>query len=419
MNSSVNYGRGLLNALFIAFFAIYVMSCVGIGNSISNSILRLYQSFFLGFLFLFLSITMFQSRQIYKIESAVFFASFYVLSYYIIGFSQAGFGNVFMQVSFFFSIVPVLYCNKFLKRRQCIYVYFIVLIILNFSIVQDILLNRVNQGLTFEELDELGSNVEWTAFSTAVLFVFGASLLVLLNSSHFVVKIIHSISLFISFYYIVFCSMRGSIIILMFLLFILLLFAKYIYIIKASIVKYLVYCVMITLVTLLVFNENVIFDWLLNISPSDRLTYRILDLKEVSTYGVSEDSLSGRYYLGKISVQTWLRDPLTFLFGIGDQRISNLGIQGFILSGVGGHSEILDTLARFGLVGFSIVVALFLRISKYLISLFDSPKVKMQVKMLLLVIVLTAFSKAIFFDIVGIGMFVLIPLTSLLINNKN
>ena len=176
---------------------------------------------------------------------------------------------------------------------------------------------------------------------------------------------------------------------------------------------------MIVLVVALIVSPSIILNFLADISPNERLANRMYDMQRTYNEGISDDSFSGRFGLEILSLRTWLQNPLTFLFGIGDHRVSDFGIQGFFMTGIGGHSEIIDSLARFGVVGFSIMATLFYRMSTFLVSLFDNPNVKKQVRIIIVIFILAALTKAVLFLIIGIVFFILFPLSSLIINKQN
>lgn len=81
-----------------------------------------------------------------------------------------------------------------------------------------------------------------------------------------------------------------------------------------------------------------------------RISRKLLSLAQLLHGGkqiavIENDSLSSRLYCIVVSLQTWLRNPITFLFGIGMKN-------GFYYeSGIGQHSEFIDVFARFGIIG--------------------------------------------------------------------
>lgn len=103
---------------------------------------------------------------------------------------------------------------------------------------------------------------------------------------------------------------------------------------------------------------------------SDRNAERIDDLLAVvqgEDITILNGSLSQRFLLDMSSLNTFTSSIPNFLIGVGDDG-GDIDLYSIIKSGVGQHSEILDILARFGIVGgfimFQILKNLFKNISK-------------------------------------------------------
>ena len=418
MNSVSNTTHIAVSKLLVVLLIfVYVLSCLDIIFPFSIS--RMIQVTTIVAIFLFITIFVIPSDDISQIGSSILVCSLYVLIYRVVGYSHAGWGNALMQISFFSSIAIAIYCVSVLSNRHCILVYYAIILILLFSLLQDVLINQSYSYFNsedVEEMEELGSNVDWTPYSTMTLFLYSVSLLVLLNSSEWIVKLFHAFILLASLYYIIFCSARGSVTVLMFLTTFLLLYSKFSNI--DVFFKILFIAVLTILLVALLFDINSILYFLIRISPNDRLTDRLYDLMNVYNEGLSEDSFSGRFELELISIRTWLQSPRTLLLGIGDQRLSGSGLELYYMTGIGGHSEIIDSLARFGLIGFSMMAVLYYRISVYIMSLFDDNAVKKQVKIILFVFVITAFTKAVLFHVIGITFCMLFPISSRIINKR-
>ena len=407
----------LIPKVFFVLFLLYVLSCFELFFSFSMS--RAVQIITIVALFGYLLLSVISSDNTANIGKGVLFICLYVLIYRLTGYSQAGWGNLLMQISFFVSIVASIYCINRMDQRYVVLLYYIVVFFLLLMIIKDILLNQsfdYSNNEDIVEIDELGSNVGWTPFSTTLLFLYCISLLVLTNCSGLFVKLFHAMVALISAYYLVFYSARGSVTILLFLSTILLLYWKF------STIDFFfkIIClggILILLVAVL-FDTNTIFNFLIRISPNDRLTDRLYDIINVYNEGITEESFSGRYDLEVLSIRTWLQSPRTFLFGIGDHRLTGIGMDKFYMSGIGGHSEIIDSLARFGVIGFFVMSVLYYRICIYILSLFEDEIVKKQVLMILIVFVLTAFTKTVLFHIIGIVFLFLLPIVSVQINKE-
>lgn len=89
-------------------------------------------------------------------------------------------------------------------------------------------------------------------------------------------------------------------------------------------------------------------------SDNGRMMRRVIDVNDLLHGGadeVGQGSLATRITLYKLSLNTFLSNPITFLFGKGDIIQNADDVSVIMKSGIGCHSEFLDTLARFGLLG--------------------------------------------------------------------
>ena len=117
-------------------------------------------------------------------------------------------------------------------------------------------------------------------------------------------------------------------------------------------VYYLFTVLMLVLLSFIVFIP--LMGWLMEHLQSERLADRLNDLVDFKKSGgdlnnVSEGSFSQRMILAQTSLSTFFSSPISFFIGIGDHTQAFGG--DLVKSGIGGHSEFIDVLARFGLLG--------------------------------------------------------------------
>ena len=105
-----------------------------------------------------------------------------------------------------------------------------------------------------------------------------------------------------------------------------------------------------------------ILNYLIKNASTVRIANRLQDVKDFLLTGnlMEEGRFSGRSDLMKLSLTSWTRNPLTILIGVGDHRGRN--------AIVGNHSEYIDMLARYGLLGASLVAATTVYTIKFLLS---------------------------------------------------
>lgn len=402
-------------SVFVAI-VIILFCAVSIVPSVPLNYVRMIQMIATVLLSTILLLNNKQSKVVRRITIGLIGFISLILLYWWTGYSDASSGNYFYQISFFVPLAGAIYCFRKMPRWLMLAIYFAILAMMSIHLIRDIFIGNIYQGYSMEELSDFGSSVLLTSFSTASMLVLNISLLIFLNTNNMRMKWIHVVVIALTFYFIVFCGQRGSVVVLLLISVFLLLYERF----NKSNSKNDKRLIPLALgvAILLIFSDNII-DFLIQISPNDRLTDRFIDMKGTLQQGASADSFSGRLSLEIISIRSWLRDIISFFFGIGDHRNEDFsGIQGFITSGIGGHSELIDSLARYGIIGFSILAYLYVNICKYILSLFQDEKVRNQVRPIIFVSVLTSLTKTVFYPEIGICLFLLLPFSSVILNKN-
>ena len=127
--------------------------------------------------------------------------------------------------------------------------------------------------------------------------------------------------------------------------------------------------------------------------------------------------MDARENLWLVSIKSWLSNLLTFFFGIGDHRASE-DISSVAKTGIGNHSDLFDTLGRYGLIGSLLIMNIFRLSFKHILSLFDKSR-KLQVMVIFMVLILYGFTKGIFVLGVGCALFLILPIISILLQKRN
>lgn len=366
-------------------------------------------------LFLVLALFMSKSRVQKRICFGILSYCCLILFYWWIGYSSASSGNYFFQITFFVPFFIVIYIFKKIPYNHLFVIFSIVVILIIIHAMIDTVMGAMLEDLPGEELEKMGFST--TSTNTAALIVLSVLLILFFNIKPFVYRIICLSFIVFLFYYIVYIGQRGSVTIYLLLSIFFIIYQRRTHRFRAS-SGVRVIPIFILLFLMWVFRD-VFFSFLIQISPSERLTERIVDLQGTFDNGVSEDSFSGRLSLEIISIKSWLSNIITFFFGIGDHRLEgDFGVEGFALSGIGGHSEFIDALARYGIIGFSLLVYIYVNIFKYILGLFSAPIIRKQVKALLIIVVLIGITKVLSFPDIGIVLFLLLPLSSVFLNKQ-
>lgn len=401
---------------FILLFLLLLFCTVSIVPFFDLSIVRGIQvvtiiAFFAYFLF-----HIKDSKLLTKIGIGLICFYILILSYWGIGYSTAGIGNYFFQISFFIPIIAIVFCLTQLSRKYNLIVYYFVVVMIGYRIINDIVIGQRYVGYSLRELQEMGSSADSTPFITAVLFMFCVGFLIFLNCKNQFLKLIHLGIIILTVYYIIFVGQRGSVVILLFVSFLLILYGKKV---VSSGNGFYTFFYLLFLFLIMFLGDDII-SFLIRLSPSERLTDRFSSLQYTYQHGITDDSFSGRLMLEMVSLRSWTSNVFSFFFGIGDHRLEgDFGMQGYVISGIGGHSEIIDSLARYGLCGFTILAYLYYNICKLILSLFKQAVVRSQVKAILIVGLLVGLTKGLFFPEIGLALFLLLPLSENFLNKQN
>lgn len=405
--------KSFLNRILFVLIALYSASCTT--SFIPFNFVRLIQSVMIVLFFVVIFVCIIQSKDTEKIGVYLICYSIMIFLYRLLNISTASWGNYLFQILFFIVIVASILCLEKMPVKWNIYLYFIVLALIATTVYKDIIIGQSVASENLLLLREEGSRAQRTAFSTMMLFVFCTCWLVFFNTNNRFIRWFHFAFALLSLYYIVFVGMRASVVIWTLMAFSLIVFEKYSN--KSKIGRYLGVFIIVLLCFILIFDITPILQLLVRLSPSDRLSVRFESLIYTFNNGIEEDSFSGRMKLETISLQSWTSSFGSFLFGIGDHRLEGYGYQGFIMSGVGGHSELIDSLARYGIIGFSIIALLIYNIFQYIQNLFSERALRKQVSTILIIAIFTMLTKAMFLPEIGLALFFLLPLSSEIINH--
>ena len=164
-----------------------------------------------------------------------------------------------------------------------------------------------------------------------------------------------------------------------------------------------------------------VMSWALEYIQSERLAQRFNDLLDFrkssgNVSQVSDGSLSGRLLLIQTSFNTFISSPLSFLIGIGDHTLAHGG--DLIKSGIGNHSEFVDVLARFGLIGAFVFWKIMKSYNWFLKTTSTIHDIRKYVNVIFVIIVLYGFLNLMFLPDLLIFLYIVFPIIVGLTNNK-
>ena len=169
----------------------------------------------------------------------------------------------------------------------------------------------------------------------------------------------------------------------------------------------------ITLVLFVLLVFVPLMSWLMEHLQSERLAERLKDLMDFRQSkgdmgSVREGSFSSRVLLAQTSLNSFLSSPTSIMMGIGDHTQSFGG--DLVKSGIGNHSEFIDVLARYGLVG----AFVFWKMMKYyyqmLRKLVTKRKSLKYVNVIFVVIILSGFLNSIFYPVMLFFIYLIFPI---------
>ncbi len=350
-----------------------------------------------------------------KIISTILIFILFMISYKLLGVSKCEWGIIYNQSSFFLSIILSIYIiqNMTDLQKKLFFAYFFVLMI--FLIISNIqLYSLYGDIIRYMETQDLSdSQFGQTTFNTTCFIFFTACYYFFLKEKQKIVRLIVLSACILTFYYIFFCGARGTVVILCFFVICVLPLVKYIK--SAKVLRNSLFILIPLFAFLLIGNDTI--DYLVSISP-ERLADRFLDLKNTTNEGLTESSFSGRYGLYWISIESFFSGIDSIIFGIGDRRGSGTGLISYKAAGIGGHSEILDHCARFGVLGIIIVGIIFKYLYNYIkIQPFFRVE-KNMINCIMIVLIMCAFVKSVLQPNIGCAVYIILPLSFIVVYKR-
>ena len=342
--------------------------------------------------------------------------------YKIFGISSAEIGNYFYVSVFYTMPICMMFIQKNYTIKQKQILSWLIIIVFFISILSNIILfNNISTYTTWsftaaQKDEELVKtfNLGGTSFTVASM-VYAGVLTILTLIKKKVWKIVFFAGLITSIYYNIVCAGRASVVILLVtMVFCLILVYKY----RGFDMKWALVIVIPSLAVLLLLGGP-IFHFFGDVIDNERLSIRMHDLGVLFEGGDTSDAETlERGELSFLSINTWLRDPISFFFGIGDHRYEAGSVEQVYKIGIGGHSSFFDTLAKYGLIGFSLWIGLFLNIFKYLRKL---PCNKMLGDLLYVACIVAfarSFTGGVFHAPFAVMTFILLPCSITLLNEE-
>lgn len=333
--------------------------------------------------------------------------------YKVLGISSIAPGALAIHLFFFISILLMLLLPNVTTDRQNNVITSVVIIVILFNIFDNIRLCLTYPQiyvLVNRNMDSLGAtlNIGSSKFYNVIFFFFTICFFFFLNSNNKRNKCIMLICAIVSVFFIIAFCLKASVIVFTCLSAFLLFFAK-----KAKNKK--VFFLRIFIPSLVVYGfvnifSDLIIELMVNLFSSERLVQRLILLIDPDNVDARRGAatVAARENLWFMSINTWTDNIVNFSFGIGDHRADWAAGQTAAETGIGQHSDFLDSLARYGVFGSLLIVRIFILSFRYLLSVFEE-EYRLQLLVILLLFVLFGFTKSVFQVDIGLLLFVFLP----------
>jgi len=257
--------------------------------------------------------------------------AFIIFLYKIMNISSASWGYITRYEEWCFYIFIGLFLDYFFSSKQKKTIFNSILLISDISIIYVCIATMRN------------IHVVDAPYSTMMMIFYGNCIIWFLSTDNRNEKRVSLFSAFISAFGIIVVLQKAtnSILLAIMTLLILTMKNKNIFVIKIMLI------VFGCLVLFLYYSELYVnlLRFLGDISRSDRLAERfnrLIVAIQYQDFKKGGGSLSGRYQLIELSINTWITNQHTIFFGVGDHRNGQY---------IGNHGEAFDTLGRYGVLG--------------------------------------------------------------------
>jgi hypothetical protein len=332
-----------------------------------------------------------------------------VLVYWLIGYSSTGIGDVMVVFNWIMAGVISVYVLKMFSERELNIVYVVLFMAV---VVLMIIFIRIGRYLVVVEDANEAAGVANAWYGSLFMLLSGLSLIVVMHVKSWLPRIVALAVLLLSLYLNFFILQRGTNVVFTLAEIGLIV----VFILRRKALVYL-FSVVVIVAAIYVYTSGLlidIFDWLADIIPSDRLADRFREISTALFYediNASRGSLSGRSNLIGISWDTFTSSIGHFVFGAGEHFSDNTII--------GHHSFFIDTLARYGIIGGTLMFMYFKKQYQIIMSELDKNTERalyMQCAIVFLFYVLRNFYGQVAYALVNFVILVFFPLTFQLIN---
>ncbi len=262
-------------------------------------------------------------------------------------------------------------------------------------------------------------NIATTSFIAVCLFSIGCCYMLWETVHGKLFKITILIFCGLNVFYILFVNSRGTAVLLLLVEIIALLVARFEP--RKNSRKLYYFSSTVIIISVASFVIVPLLLWIIQNLDSARLAERFEDFISFTrssgdVNSLSEGSMAQRIALAETSLRSFLSIPLSILIGIGDHTVS-VGMD-LHKSGIGNHSEFIDVLGRYGLLGAFVFYKILKTYYNKLRSLTNKRIILKYTNVVFLTFILYGFLNNVFTPVIEIFIFIVMPMIIILTNNS-
>lgn len=327
--------------------------------------------------------------------------------YKVLGISAAELYYIFNTIQFLFFTVAALTVFYSLTKRQMKFLLGVSLISILYTMIDNVILFVRHGAAAYVKLFQLHKydyNAVDTPFSGAILLLAGVCFICFLHEKRKWLKVgLLALSVF-GIYFCVAITQRTIILVLAVLMYPMLIFFHT----KHKLNRYILFFFVLVIAVVALLNYKPLLLWMGEMLGSARVSKRINQIivfMETMDIRASGGSLTVRYELISTSWRTFTASARSFLLGVGEHRATDLI--------VGNHSQFIDELARYGIVGSAMVWTMLcsgFRFVKKAAGTVTGTVLNRQLGVMIFIFILRGFLGAVFAAPIGIQLFLVMPL---------
>ena len=309
------------------------------------------------------------------------------------------------------------------KEQKRLFMFIMGVLLIN--VIQNVFLFLRDPSFfeSFKRSDEMFqyTNGGTTSFIQTCLFAIPCCFIIFANQARGQMKKNVFVSMLLLIIYIMTINSRATTILLFFFFVIALLYVRYL----TPKVKSKSIRILLTLfISLVAFFFVVPFlNWLGNAIAFEGISVKIGDLSSVLITGrINENddssSLSVRFLLAQTSLETWTSSFRNLIVGIGNDVSESGEIFDLIRTGIGRHSQILDFLAMYGIIGTFMLFKAWFSFFSFLKYLNKAPELKSMINIVIIGYLLMAILNNVLTANQNIVMFLLFPISLIMIGSN-